>query len=238
MDDFPKYSYADELLSPRELNIGRDGSFEGISRAVAGINYYADTIGFGQSTKFASDAGMQQQPLGVRFFTNTGMKCSNGADMYEYVDTVPSGVVSPRITNEMNAMGLPQLKGLAPGILEDSVSALNPIPLLSAAMGTGYAKCKKIRKPVGDATGRVASRYDPKNVWVKDPYKTEGGLPQQSRWVFDSWISKTEFDATAKTETADGAVKEGFTTLSLKTSQVAATVLLIGLVGAIVLYRR
>ena len=83
----PKYSYADELRTPSELGIGRNGSFDGIMRAVGGVNYYVDAIGFGEATGLAKSAGMNQQPLGIRYFIKTGATCSNGADMYEYIST-------------------------------------------------------------------------------------------------------------------------------------------------------
>ncbi len=235
--EFPTYSYADELKSPRELGIQRDGSFDGIMRAVAGVNYYADTIGFGESTMFAKGQGMTQSPLGVRFFVETGAKCSNGATMHEYVDTIPTGIPG-RVGDEMRQMGLPQLRGLGPGIVEDATSALNPMPLLNAAVKGGYASCKQVTLPVGDLEGRLASRYDPKNVWVKGAtqmqwsQKDNKSLPHQTRWVFDKWISADEYDATPK------SVKEGFQTLfSLKTSQVGAVVLLGALVAGIYITR-
>ena len=88
----PKYSFADELSTPSELGIGRDGSFSGIMRAVAGVNYYVDAIGFGEATGLAKMSGMDQVPLGIQYFMKTGATCSNGADMYEYVSTIPKGL--------------------------------------------------------------------------------------------------------------------------------------------------
>jgi hypothetical protein len=237
--EIPKYSYTDEIATPADLNIQRDGSFDAISRAVAGINYYSDVVGFGESTQLAKQQGMVQKPLGIRFFLKTGQVCSNGANMYEYVDTIPKGGnIGPRTEKELKKMGLSNMRGLAPGILEDSIAALDPNGLLNAVTGTGYPKCKKVTQPVGDVMGRVKSQYDDKNVWIKDPYKVRNGLPTQSRWVFEGWITKEEYDATPKTELPDQQVVEGFTvqtlfpsphsgvTLSTKTSQVAAAVLL------------
>jgi hypothetical protein len=209
--DIPNYSYADEMMSPREIGVKRDGSFDGIATAVAGVNYYADAIGFGSSTGFAAAAGMEQTPLGIRFFTNTGMKCSNGADMYEYVDTVPKGtLVGKRLNDELGNMNLPQLRGLAPGIMEDAASALDPRPMLTAATGSGYAKCKKLLYPVGDGNGNLKSRFAPSEAtWIKgttvqaeSPSTAGRTMPHQTRWIFDSWISKEEYDATPKTESA------------------------------------
>ena len=245
--DFPKYSYVDEMATPRELGISRDGSFDGIQRATAGINYYADTIGFGTATSLAKMSGMQQSPLGVRFFTKTGITCSNGANMYEYVDTIPKGdSLGPRVTNELRAMGLPQMQGLAPGIMEDAVNALDFRPMMMAAAGSGYAQCKKVTLPVGDGKGRVKSAFDANNVWIKDPYTMKGGRPHQTRWVFDKWISMEEWDAAPKTQAPDAQVKEGFLSdvsgagaafLDLRGSQTLAVLLLAGLGAAYLLHK-
>lgn len=215
----PEYSYADELKTPSELGIGRNGSFEGIMRAVAGVNYYVDAIGFGQSTGLAKAQGarMAQQPLGVRFFTNTGAKCSNGADMYEYIDTVPKGLRG-RVGEEVKkTMGV-DFRGLAPGIVEDSAAALDPRPFFQAVIGSGYAQCKKVTLPIGDMEGKVQSPYtkDKNGQPVRwngegaaGNYKMINGKPHQTRWVFDKYISQEEYEKVPKTE-KPGTVPEGF----------------------------
>lgn len=206
----PQYSYADELKTPSELGIGRDGSFEGIMRSVAGVNYYVDAIGFGQSTGLAKAQGgrMAQQPLGVRFFVNTGAKCSNGADMYDYVDTVPKGLQG-RVGEEVKkTMGV-DFRGLAPGVVEDSFSALDPRPMFQAVIGSGYAQCKKVTRPIGNMAGQVQSTYTKdKNGqpvrWNGDgsagDFKLINGAPHQTRWVFDKYITQEEYEAASKTE--------------------------------------
>jgi hypothetical protein len=215
----PEYSYADELKTPSELGIGRDGSFEGIMRAVAGVNYYVDAIGFGQSTGLAKAQGarMAQQPLGVRFFTKTGATCSNGADMYEYVNTVPSGLGGRAGEEIQKTMGV-KFRGLAPGIVEDSFKALDPTPMFQAAIGSGYAQCKKVTLPIGDMEGKVQSAFtkDKNGQPVRwngegaaGNYRLINGKPHQTRWVFDKYISQEEYEKAPKTEKA-GAVPEGF----------------------------
>ena len=195
----PKYSFADELSTPSELGIGRDGSFSGIMRAVAGVNYYVDAIGFGEATGLAKMSGMDQVPLGIQYFMKTGATCSNGADMYEYVSTIPKGLQG-RVGEEVQkTMGV-QFRGLAPGIVGDAASALNPLPLFQSVIGSGYAQCKKVTLPVGDLKGQVRSGFDPSNVWVTDPYKVVNGAPSQTRWVMDKYITQEEYDATPKTE--------------------------------------
>ena len=195
----PKYSFADQLATPSELGIGRDGSFDGIMRAVAGVNYYVDAIGFGEATGLAKMNGMEQVPLGIQYFMKTGATCSNGADMYEYVSTIPKGLPG-RVGDEIQkTMGV-KFRGLAPGIVEDAASALNPLPLFQSVIGSGYARCKKVTLPVGDLKGQVQSWYDPSNVWITDPYKVVNGAPSQTRWVLDKYIAQEEYDATSKTE--------------------------------------
>jgi hypothetical protein len=248
MSDFPNYSFADELASPADLGIYRDGSFNAISRAVAGVNYYSDTVGFGQATGLAAQNGLKQNPLGIRFFSKTGLVCSNGANMYEYIDTIPSGMISETVKKQLEKNGLPPgLRGLAPGILEDTTRALNPMGLVSAVAATGYPKCKKVTMPVGDFNGNVSARFDPKNVWIPDPYVTKGGKPQQTRWVLDKWLTKEEYEADVKSESPDAQKErgrqEGFdgagaTTLSLKTSQLGAAILLGTLAVAVLLHTR
>ena len=125
----------------------------------AGINYYADTIGFGESTMFAKSANMQQSPLGVRYFVETGAQCSNGAPMAEYVDTIPKGIPG-RVGQEMKAMGLPQLRGLGPGIVEDAASSLNPLPILDAAVTRWLCgNAKRFKCLLEMPRAALASRY-------------------------------------------------------------------------------
>jgi hypothetical protein len=206
----PTYNFADELRTPSELGIGRDGSFGGIMRAVGGINYYTDAIGFGESTMIARSQGMNQKPLGINYFMKTGQICSNGADEYEYITSIPSGLPG-RVGKEVQKTLGVSMRGLAPGIVEDAAKALNPMPYFQAAIGSGYVQCKKITRSVGDLNGSVKSSFDPNNVWIKDAYTLVNGKPHQTQWVFDKYISMEEYDAAKKTE-AVPPVKEGFGT--------------------------
>jgi hypothetical protein len=115
--------------------------------------------------------------------------------------------------------------------VEDAVTSLNPVPILDAAIRGGFAKCKKVTLPVGDAEGRIASRFKPSDPWITGPIQTIGGRPHQTRWVFEEWISSEDYDKTKKTE--------GFrnTLFSIKTSQAAAVLLLGALVAGIYVTR-
>ena len=199
----PSYNYADELATPSELGIGNDGSVEGITKAIAGVNYYTDAIGFGESTMLAKAQGWDQRPLGVRYFTKTGATCSNGAPMYEYIDTTPPGLPGRVGVEIRKTLGV-DLKGLGPGIMYDAVGALNPMPMVKAIMGSIYAKCKKVTLPVGDLRGNLRPTHDGK-PWITEADTTfSNGVPVQTRWIYDSDLTQKEYDETEKTElTAD-----------------------------------
>lgn len=194
----PKYDYTNELAAPSEIGVRTGGSFDDVMGAMAGFNYYTDAIGFGQSTGLAKSRGLENQRLGIRYFMKTGMKCSNGADMCEYIDTIPKGLPG-RVGQEVQKTLGVELRGLAPGIVEDAASALNPMRLFNAAMGTGYAQCKKVTLPVGDDRGRIQSPHD-NTKWVDGPVEYHGGRPHQTRWVFDRDVSQEIYEKTPKTE--------------------------------------
>jgi len=158
----------------------------------------------------------------------TGFSCSNGADRYEYIDTTPQGdSLGTLIQTELDKQGLPPLRGLAPGILEDAEIALNPLPLLQAALGdTGYCDCIRVEKQVGDMNGSVEGRTCQSTpaapsgqvrscAWMIPDYWKDGKgniyntpgpgrTPYQARWVKSSDISQEAFNATVKTFNPDG----------------------------------
>jgi len=211
----PSYSFSDELKSPKEIGVGDDGSPGGIMRAVAGVGYYSDVIGFGESTGINKMVnGGNMAPLGIRYFMPTGATCSNGAQMWEYVDSIPKGdLLGTRVKRALSDMGLPGMRGLAPGIMEDARDALNPMPMFHAAMGSGYPKCKQVTLPVGDGYGNLKSPHDGK-VWIKG--RVDPG-PVQTKWVQDRdgdgypmFLSQIDFQNDAKKFYPDGSPIEGF----------------------------
>jgi len=239
----PNYSFADEMKTPAEIGVRSGGDAGAIVDAVAGINYYTDVIGFGQKTGINSH---DMKPMGLRYFMSTGSTCSNGALMYEYIDTTPQGdLLGKRIGKAIQDMGLPGMKGLAPGMLEDARDALNPIPIFQAAMGTGYPKCKQVTKPVGDLNGNTRSPYDPANVWIKGDI---GPGNTQTRWVQDMdaggnpiTMSQVDYQNDPKIFYPDGTPIEGFTNpdtiwSKLTDSKTAATLILTGLVVSMVVF--
>lgn len=211
----PSYSFADELKSPLEIGVRDDGSPDGIAKAVAGVSYYSDVMGFGEATGLNKMInGNNVTPMGIRYFMPTGSTCSNGAQMWAYIDTIPKGdLLGNRVKQALSDMNLPGMRGLAPGIMEDARDALNPMPMFRAAMGSGYPKCKQVKLPVGDGNGQIKSPYDGQ-VWIKG--RVDPG-PTQTKWVQDTnsggiplFMDRIEYENAPKTLYPDGSPIEGF----------------------------
>lgn len=194
----PPYSFADELPFPDQVGVRRGGSLNDVASAVQGIAFYADMIGFGSpSTGLTSSLSLKPYPMGVNYFTRTPTKCSNGADMWVYINGIPKGdLFGKKVAEALKRLNLPNLQGLAPGILEDARDGLNPIPIANAVFGTGYAKCQQVELPVGDHFGRLKNIDGKETVRALFPGDIvfKGGRPYQKRFVFDKWLTKDEWD--------------------------------------------
>jgi len=93
-----------------------------------------------------------------------------------------------KLKNVMAEMGLPPLKGLAPGMIEDAENALNPSPLINSLFGSGYPQCKQVTLPVGDSYGRI-SDPDTGEVWIADP---DTAINTGNGYVQTHWIQDTD----------------------------------------------
>jgi len=212
------------MLTPPQIGVQVGDSMESVVNAIKGVGFYTDQIGFGApSTAFTR--GMPLKPLGVNYFIKTGQKCSNGADMWHYMNGIPEGdALGENMKRVMADMGMPPLKGLAPGMLEDAKHALNPSPLINAMFGSGYPQCKQVTMPVGDAYGRIADGST-KESWITDPKtaRWNGSSYVQTRWVQDTdrkgnpiSMDRETWARTPRTFNADGTPKrqEGFDVLT------------------------
>jgi hypothetical protein len=207
----PDYSFADNIPLPGQIGVRQEPSFGAIIDSVAGINYYVDTIAFGGRTFFDEQ---NPSPMGLRYFLNTEMRCSNGATMSEYFDGVTRGdLLGDHVAEALASAGLPGLRGLAPGMLENARDALDPRPIFAAVTSTGYPVCQQVVCPVGDGAGAIQNAQDATKPYIIDPVQyAPGGGPTQTRWVqaYDSTgaaisITKDEFGATPKCYNADGS---------------------------------
>jgi hypothetical protein len=228
----PSYDFAANMPMPDTIGVVRDNTLGSVVSAAKGVMYYADMIGFGNpSSDFTR--GMPFRKLGINFFTKTGLKCSNGADMWTYFEGIPKGdALGKTLQVAMNNMKYPQLQGLAPGIIEDTKAALNPRPIIQAAFGNPYAVCELVTKQVGDDIGNLVEPPILEKIRDKDgnftgeTRKVKGaggqkwiygevdyinGVPTQTRWVqkVDEegnpvFITQKQFDDTPKTYNPDG----------------------------------
>jgi hypothetical protein len=225
------YSPADAMMTPAQIGVKVGDSMDDVINAVKGVGFYADQIGFGAPST-ALTQGMPLQPLGVNYFMKTGLSCSNGADMWQYVQGITQGnALGDKMKKVMEEMGLPPLKGLAPGMIEDAENALNPAPLMNALFGSGYPQCKQVTLSVGDSYGRI-SDPDTGEVWISDPdtaVNTGNGYVQ-TRWVQDTDqqgnpinLSRDQWSAAPKTFNSDGTpvnTTEGFEATLTKPSTI------------------
>jgi hypothetical protein len=124
--------------------------------------------------------------------------------MYEYIDGTPKGdLLGAKVGREIkNTMGV-GLRGMAPGMLEDARDALNPMPIINIATGTGYVKCREVTLPIGDGNTSVfddkGNLVGPnKEIWANPPIVSKDGIPYQTRWIFDTFINQVEYDKTKK----------------------------------------
>ena len=210
------YSPADAMKTPGQIGVKVGNSMSDVISGVKGVGFYIDQIGFGAPSTSLT-RGMPLQPLGVNYYIKTGSKCSNGADMWHYMKGITEGdALGQKMKKAMADMGLPPLKGLAPGMIEDAQNALNPAPLIGALFGSGYPQCKKVTLKVGDSYGRIADP-DTGESWISNPNEaipTNSGY-QQTKWVHDTDargnpinLSRDQWVSAIKTHNPDGTEKE------------------------------
>lgn len=247
----PNYDFADNLPPPPQVGVYKDDTLSSVMDAATGASYYMDMIGFGApSNPFTRRMKNKPRPMGINYFIRTGAQCSNGADMWYYMQGVPDGsALGVKIKNVLKQMDLPPLRGLAPGMLEDAKSGLNPKPVVSALLGSGYAQCKKVTLPVGDTFGKIINPTTGER-WIVGPVQYIRGKPHQTRWVQDVdaqgddiTMFVDEFDKVPKTQCPDGSNKpasgecpkssEGFTIKVLsQTSNLEGWIVAAGLTTA------
>jgi hypothetical protein len=240
----PNYDFAGQLKMPDQVGVRRGDGLGDVVNAAKGMLYYSDMIGFGEaSTNFTR--GMPFQRLGINYFMPSGLKCGNGADMWTYFEGIPRGdAMGQTIKRALEGMGYPQMRGLAPGIVEDSKAALNPMPILQSAFGNVYPVCEKRTLPVGDELGRIRDpnidAKDPAGEWVKGDVQVINGRPHQTRWMqkIDAkgnpvFTTQEEFQKTPKTMNPDGTPKavEGFEDEGKRTSLLLAILFLTAAFG-------
>lgn len=211
----PDYSFADNVPLPGQVGVRDGDDLDSVIGSVKAIGYYVDMIGFGEASSGLSRGvgpGGGPKALGVRTWMKTGLTCSNGADMWMYLDGVPKGnALGERISDGLKSAGLPGMRGLAPGIMEDAQSALNPIPIVKTIFGTGFPQCRLETQPVGDQDGNIQNPSKKEKgandgYYVQNPETVfqQDGRSVQKRWAFDRDLIQSDWDKAKKTHCPDG----------------------------------
>jgi len=124
--DYPYYKY---IKTPNELGMSGDGNLSQLGKDIDGLINYVDLLVSGKGN--ASATG---QPLGNKFFLQTGAKCKdtatgNSVDRFVYIDNVPAGNV-PFISSGLG-INFSEFKGLIPGTISN-LNAFNPMILMQS----------------------------------------------------------------------------------------------------------
>jgi hypothetical protein len=209
----PNYSFAESIPIPAAIGVRDGDDFGAVTGAIKGVAYYSDVIGFGGPSTFMSN-NMGLKPIGIQYWIKTGFTCSNGADMWTHVNSIAQGTsMGKGMAKTLSDAGLPAMRGLAPGILEDVQAALDPNPIMSAMFGTGFPVCKRVEMPVGDQDGRISTKDDKGNVvnYLDDPETvvTRGGVSYQTRWTLDHYTNQSEWEKAPKTFCPNGSANTG-----------------------------
>jgi len=241
----PSYDYSGAIPSPASIGVRSGSGLDDVLNAARGMAYYTDVIGFGAASSGLTAGMGGLVPLGINYFMPTYQKCPNGAQMWSYVEGIPKGdALGKSVKRAFAEMGFPPLKGLAPGIIEDTKVALNPDPFIQAVMGDPYPDCEQVTLFVGDIYGRTVDPQDPKNEWITGDKQNVNGYSFQTKWVQKRkgsdlvFIDRSTAECVPKTLKADGSPnpnppplpsscsREGFSTQDTASLGVAAALLL------------
>jgi hypothetical protein len=133
--------------------------------------------------------------------------------MSQYFDGVTRGdMLGTHVEQALASAGLPGLRGMAPGIVENAFDALDPRPIIAAVTSTGYPVCEPVQCPVGDSNGEIQNINNASQPYIVDAtIPNQNGVASQIRWVqsYDDTgspinLTKDEFAAVPKCYNADG----------------------------------
>ena len=150
----PSYPYYENIKSPSQLGMSDSGTMKQLGKNIDGLIQYVEVLVSGTSS--ASKTG---QPLGNKFFLNTGGKCNDVAtktqqDRYIYINNVPNGSI-PFISSAMG-QNFKDFRGLIPGIM-GNLSVLNPFDITQAFMAGSNPDCKNIKLETIDINNQKSS---------------------------------------------------------------------------------
>jgi len=136
--DYPYYKY---IKTPSELGMSGEGSLKQLGNDIDGLINYVDVLVSGKGR--ASATG---QPLGNKFFLQTGGKCKDvqtgqDVDRHVYINNVPTGNI-PFISSGLG-VNFSEFKGLIPGTISN-LNALNPMGIFQAFLSGSKPDCQEV----------------------------------------------------------------------------------------------
>ena len=148
----PDYNYSEQIKTPQQLGMGSSGSLSTIANNIKGLKAYTEVLvtGTGKGTK-------TRQPLGNKFFLETGAKCKdkktgNSVTRSVYVSNVPDGSI-PFITQGLGGVRFTAFRGLVPGMLSN-INNINPMQIFQSFMSGTNPECQMITMQTIDNNNR------------------------------------------------------------------------------------
>jgi hypothetical protein len=151
----PDYNYVNYINSPDDLGMSEHGNIGALTDDVEGLIEYVKVLVSGSSK--ASKTG---NPLGDKFFLETGAKCRDIATGKQvtrslYINNIPDGSV-PFLTSGMG-ITFTDFRGLVPGVIEN-IGNLNPMLIFQAFMSGSDPSCQAITMPTMDVNNVAGTK--------------------------------------------------------------------------------
>jgi hypothetical protein len=150
----PTYPYYKNIKTPREIGMSDEGTMQALGNDVNGLINYVKVLVDGKGP--ASTTG---QPLGNKFFLNTGTKCldkntKEEVERYIYVNNVPDGSIP--IVSQGLGVNFSDFRGLIPGTISD-LNVLNPYSLMQSFLSGSVPPCQKLTMETIDNNNNKSS---------------------------------------------------------------------------------
>jgi hypothetical protein len=151
----PTYPYWKNINMPSEMGMSTRGTIQQMAQNITGLIGYVEILasGGGQASKTG-------QPLGNKFFLQTGGKCvdinsKQDVDRYIYINNVPNGDI-PFISSGLG-VNFSSMKGLIPGVMSD-LNVLNPFAIMGSFMAGSKPDCQAINMQTIDNNNVVDNK--------------------------------------------------------------------------------
>jgi len=148
-DDSNTYPYSSYILSPDKL--GASPNPKALGNDVKALAAYVQVLVSGRSK------AQKVNPLGNKYFMDTGGKCKDDAGVeqtrYVYINNVPDGNI-PFISSAMGET-MSSFQGLVPGML-GNMAYINPAKLFNAF--APETPCQKIKMPIRDISNNTTEQ--------------------------------------------------------------------------------